>query len=81
MTVCSESCECRRPVTCGDRWDFRKEVDKMKDRTKQITPQINNIADATGIKDLLFDQYKELLNSVPSNPSVLSRIKRKITES
>ncbi len=63
--------------TGGDRRDFLEEVAKMEGRSRQITPPIDNATDAKGINNLLSNKYKELLNSVPSDPSVISRIYEK----
>ncbi len=52
----------------------------MEGRSRQIPPQIDNVTDATGINNLLYNKYKQLLNSVPSDPSIISRIDENITE-
>ncbi len=66
-------------ATGGDRRDFWKEIDNMEGRSRQIPPQIDNITHAKGINNLLSNKNKELLNSVPSDPSVINRIDEKIT--
>ncbi len=52
----------------------------MEGRPRQIPPQIDNVTDATGINNVLSNKYKQLLNSIPSDLSVISRINEKITE-
>ncbi len=52
----------------------------MEGRSRQIPPQIDNVTHAKGINNLLSSKYKKLLNFVPSDASVISRIDEKITE-
>ncbi len=58
-------------ATGGDRRDIWKEVDTMERRSRQITPQIDNVTVAKCINNLLSNKYKQLLNSVPSDPSLI----------
>ncbi len=67
-------------ATGCDRQDIWKEIDKVEGRSRQIPPQIDNVTDPAGINNLISNKYKELLNSVPSHSSVISRIDEKITE-
>ncbi len=46
----------------------------MEGRSRQIPPHIDNITDATGINKLFSNKYKQLLSSVLSDPSIISRI-------
>ncbi len=52
----------------------------MEVRSRQIPPQVDNVRDAKGIYSLLSNKYKELLNLVSSDSSVISRIDENITD-
>ncbi len=65
-------------VTKNEGRDFWKEVRKMEGKSKNIPPHIDNVTEPERINNIFTEKYKNLYNSVPSDPDRMTEIHDKI---